>query len=450
MKTFFTKKPVFIAFYSLVFMMLVMGGQCPPFLDSGHTFYSHSCVITSANSVRCWGANLSGQLGYGHTIEVGRSQANLSSRGCLAQFDPEHIDDIYESPAKAGDVNVGGTVTQVAVGGYHTCALLTGGNVRCWGDNEHGQLGYGHTSHIGMDESPASAGDVNVGGTVTQIAVSSFHTCALLTGGNVRCWGKNPSGQLGYGHTNDIGDDENPASAGDINVGGTVTQIAAGSTHTCALLTGGLTGGTVRCWGHNGFGQLGYGHINDIGDDESPASAGSVNVGGTVVQIAAGTFHTCALLTDGSVRCWGYNEHGQLGYGHTDDIGDDEPPADAGEVDVGGTVTQIAVSSFHTCALLTGGNVRCWGHNKYGKLGYGHTDDIGDDESPASAGDVNVGGTVTQIAVSSFHTCALLTGDTVRCWGSEKYDRTNNIGDDETPADAGDVNVGAPVIKLWE
>ena len=139
-----------------------------------------------------------------------------------------------------------------------------------------------------------------------------------LDNGRVRCWGANISGQLGYGHRNNVGDDESPASAGNVNVGGTVTvtQIAAGDQHTCAL----LDTGNVRCWGANISGQLGYGHRNNVGDDESPASIGNVNVGGRVMQIAVGltiSQHTCALLDTGNVRCWGANSRGQLGYGHT-------------------------------------------------------------------------------------------------------------------------------------
>src|SRR5207244_379546 len=125
------------------------------------------------------------------------------------------------------------------------------------------------------------------------------HTCALLEGGTVRCWGEGLSGSLGYGNVNNIGDDESPASAGDVDVGGTVVQISVGAAHTCAL----LEGGTVRCWGANL--QLGYGNMNIVGDDETPASVGDVDVGGPAVQLAAGGFHTCVVLDGGAVRCWG-------------------------------------------------------------------------------------------------------------------------------------------------
>ncbi len=175
------------------------------------------------------------------------------------------------------------------------------------------------------------AGDVDVGGAVTQLETEYDRTCALLTTGKLRCWGFNLLGQLGYGHQNTIGDDELPSSAGDVPVGGNVLQVAAGLRHTCAL----LDTGRVRCSGHNESGQLGYGHKDNVGDDELPSSAGDVNVGRRVVQLAAGFAFTCALLDTGRDRCWGDNEFGQLGYGHTNAIGDTELPSSAGDVNVG-------------------------------------------------------------------------------------------------------------------
>jgi alpha-tubulin suppressor-like RCC1 family protein len=286
------------------------------------------------------------------------------------------------SAGKTGAV----TVSHVVTGMFHTCALLDTGKIRCWGSSEYGQLGYGHTNNIGDDETPASAGDVNVGGNVLQIAAGNEHTCALLDTGKIRCWGGNDFGQLGYGNTNTIGDDETPATAGDLDVGGNIIQITASFRNTCAL----LDTGNVRCWGWNQFGQLGYGNKTNIGDNETPASAGDVNVGGKVLQITAGGGHTCTLLDTSNVRCWGYAGYGQLGYGNKIDIGDNETPASAGDVNVGGKVLQITSNDYNSCALLDTGNVRCWGSSEYGQLGYGNTNTIGDDESPASAGDVQV------------------------------------------------------------
>lgn len=389
---------------------------------------SQTCAISTANTVRCWGLGYEGVLGYGNTNSIG--------------------DD--ETPASAGDVDIGGPVQQIAAGNYSTCALLATGNVRCWGYDSMGELGYGtHSSmgagNIGDNETPASAGDLDIGGAVKQLAAGNSFACALLTTGNVRCWGDASLGDLGYGrNTGNIGDDETPASAGDLDIGGPVAQITAGGYHACAL----LTTGNVRCWGANTYGELGRGNGDQapIGVSNTPASQGDIDIGGPVKQIAAGEFHTCALLTTGKVRCWGYPYDGQLGYGNMNIIGDDETPAAAGDIDVGGTVTQLAARGYHTCALLTTGNMRCWGGGDHGELGHGNLNGIGDDETPASAGDIDVGGAVQQIAPGEWGTCALLTTGKVRCWGRNfygelGYGNLNDIGDDETPASAGDVSV---------
>ncbi len=380
---------------------------------------SHSCSKFDG-SVRCWGYGFYGQLGYGNTFTIGDN----------------------ETPQAAGDVDVGETVTQLAVGDYHTCALLSTGNVRCWGQGFSGQLGYGNTSDIGDDESPASAGDVNVGGTVIQLTAGESHTCALLSNGSVRCWGAGTEGRLGYGNTNSIGDNESPASAGNVDVGGTVTQISAGNRHTCAL----LSSGNVRCWGAGADGRMGNGDTSNIGDDETPASAGNIIIGGTVTQISAGGHHTCALLSTGNIRCWGRGSAGRLGYGNTSNIGDNESPASAGDVNVGGTVTKVDSGTQQTCALLSTGNVRCWGDSTIAPLGYGNSNTIGDNETPAAAGDLNLGGTVKNISAAYAHICALMSTDQIRCWGAGSdgqlgYGNLFSIGDNEVPATVGDVDV---------
>ena len=136
--------------------------------------------------------------------------------------------------------------------------------------------------------------------------------------------------------------------------------------------------------------MLGTGSEFDVGDDETPALAGRVDVGEEVVHLAAGQTHNCALLQHGRVRCWGAGEHGRLGYANTNNVGDDETPASAGDVNVGGEVTQLAAGGFHTCALLSNGCVRCWGLSDHGQLGYGNRTSVGDDEAPATAGCVSV------------------------------------------------------------
>jgi hypothetical protein len=137
-------------------------------------------------------------------------------------------------------------------------------------------------------------------------------------------------------------------------------RVVSGGSFTCAI----LANGSVRCWGSNAVGQLGQGNKNTIGDNETPGSVGTVDIGNhTAVALAAGNAHTCALLDDGTSRCWGYNIYGQLGYANTKQIGDDETPASAGPVDLGPGRTAVAITAggLHTCAILDNGNVLCWG-----------------------------------------------------------------------------------------
>jgi cysteine-rich repeat protein len=373
---------------------------------------SHTCALLRSGSVRCWGENDSGQLGYGNTENIG--------------------DD--EFPLDAGDVNVGGRVTQLTLGSDHTCALLDTGKVRCWGQGDGGQLGYGNTTTIGDNETPASAGDVNVGGTVIQIDAGEFHTCALLNTGKVRCWGA----LLSYGNSETIGDNETPNAAGDISLNGNATQISAGGSHACAILSPGF----VRCWGSNLLGELGQGNTNTIGDNETPAGLSAVV--SDSISIKIGSFHTCSLGNDANINCWGDGTLGQLGLGNTTIVGDNEGIGDI--INVFATVESIDLGDFHSCAVSNTGELRCWGDNVSGQLGYGNTNNIGDNELPSAAGPVDVGGIVTQISAASSHTCALLNTGTVRCWGFGLFGRLGygnqiTIGDNETPASAGDVPV---------
>ncbi len=387
---------------------------------------SHSCAIVSA-AVRCWGFAGNGRLGYADGAnDIG--------------------DD--EVPAAAGTVDLGAGRSAIAVsaGEGHTCALLDDHRLRCWGFGGNGRLGYGTTQDVGDDETPAAVTPVDVGPGRAVAAVSSggAHTCALLDDGTVRCWGYAAAGQLGYGNDTDL---HAPAGAIDLGAGRTAVAITAGVSHSCAL----LDNGAVRCWGYALFGQLGYGNATTIGDTETPGSVEPVDLGAgrSATAISAGSQHTCALLDDAKVRCWGYGGNGQLGYANTLSVGDDETPGSVGPVDVGAgrTATSISAGRQHTCATLDDASVRCWGGGTFGQLGYANQLPV---TTPGPAGPVALGAnrTASAIATGEYHTCALLDAGAVRCWGYGAsgrlgYCNQRSIGDDETPAAAGPVDLGA-------
>jgi alpha-tubulin suppressor-like RCC1 family protein len=324
----------------------------------------HICALLDDGAVRCWGRNNQGQCGYGHD---------------------DFLTDVI--PSSLGTVDLGGTAVALTAGSNHTCALLDDGTVRCWGRNVTAQLGLGHTENIGDDETPASQPAVDVGGDVVQIAGAGYHTCAALEGGAVRCWGLGTFGRLGYGNTEMIGDDELPSAAGDIDLGIDAVQVGGGDFHTC--VRGDMS--EVRCFGHGLDGALGYGSFQDVGDDEVPADVGDSIIGTGVDLLASGAAHNCVVTDLATVRCWGRDGLHQLGLpGGEEDIGDNEPPSAAAEVDVGGNVVQLSLGTYHSCALLEHGAVRCWGDGTQGALGYGNALVIGDDETPAEAGDVPV------------------------------------------------------------
>jgi alpha-tubulin suppressor-like RCC1 family protein len=279
----------------------------------------HACALFSGGSADCWGANSSGQLGDGSMMASSTPVAVSSLSGAMA----------------------------LGAGLDHTCALLPGGGVECWGGNSAGELGNGTTA-----DSPVPIPVSSLSGA-TGLSAGFGHSCAVLADGGVDCWGSNSSGQLGNGSTVAYSSTPVPVS----NVSG-VMAVATGLDHTCAV----LAGGSVDCWGDNSSGQLG----TNLATTSSPLPLAVSSLGG-VVGVSAGFEHTCVLLSDSTVKCWGANSSGQLGNGTTA-----ESPLPVAVSALSG-VSGLAAGAYHSCALLSDGGVECWGDNQNGELGDGTT-----------------------------------------------------------------------------
>ncbi|NDE81288.1 MAG: hypothetical protein EB037_10295, partial [Actinobacteria bacterium] len=392
-----------------------------------------ACAITTDGRVKCWGANLHGQLGVGDTADRG------------------------DGPNEMGDnlptvnLGTGRTATAVSVGGVHVCAILDNSSVKCWGYNggsspqNGGELGLGDTANRG--DGPNEMGDnlptvdLGTGRTAISISAGSNHTCSLLDDNSVKCWGDNTNGQLGLGDTNARGDgaSEMGNSLGVVPLGVAATSVIASDTTTCAT----INGGQLKCWGANVFGQLGIGSTNSQGDGSGEiAGLAAVNLGTgrTAIGVAPGYEFTCALLDDQSLKCWGRNGIGELGIGTAEGgiIGDHAIGDTAGEMGNSLTavnlttsfpVASMALTQWSSCAMFVNGKVKCWGRSHYGQLGYEDLLTRGDGASEMGENlpFVNLGTGRTAVSITSgwAHVCVLLDNGSVKCWG---YNSDGELG----------------------
>lgn len=279
------------------------------------------------------------------------------------------------------------------------------------------------------DDGNVQSGDGCESDCTETIGVAAFsaggaHTCALSFEGTVRCFGDNTFGQLGAGHTDTIGDDETPLESDYLVKLPRITQLSAGRNHTCAI----SVDHDVYCWGANESGQLGQGHRNHWADqvDEAPLR---VDLGGAVSGVAAGASHTCALLYGGEVRCWGAGDAGQLGHGDGFGgiVGSGDAPypdvLDAPPVELDGAVIRtLSAGLDHTCAVDALGDAYCWGEGSGGRLGNASPDPVGIDEAPAREGVVAFDATVGGIGAGASHSCLIAHEDrSLHCFGANAH-----------------------------
>jgi len=313
---------------------------------------------------------------------------------------------------------------QVCTGEHFSCALLNTGSVNCWGDNSYGQIGDGQVCGSNNCYTPAEVSGISTAG---QLECSNQQSaCVVLSDDTAMCWGRNNEGQLGDGST----------TTGYVPVPvtglGNVDEIECGSYHCCAL----LNDGAVKCWGRNNEGQLGDNRVCGTGRCTTPVDVSGIDgITYTAIDIGMGSYHSCAVLDTGSIKCWGRNNYGQLGDGSTTDKyipTDVLGISNAVKVDAGNSDPSWEWDGF-TCAVLSDGTAKCWGENDLGYLGDGTTVQR---NSPvvasgiSNAVDVYLG---VQVACFSF------TDSTIRCIG----DNSNGQLGDGT-----NVNKRMPV-EVW-
>jgi alpha-tubulin suppressor-like RCC1 family protein len=308
--------------------------------------------------------------------------------------------------------------TTVSAGGEYTCISLPDGTARCAGRNQFGQLGNGTGTNSSVLVTPSGLASAAV------VAGDEF-TCALKTDGTAMCWGLGEKGQRGDG-TYDQG------ALTPVPVQGltTATALSGGYNHACAL----LANGTLRCWGSNEQGQLG--NPSTLVGSAAPVAVPDVS---GVLAMSAGAFHTCAVLLDRTVRCWGRNDSGQLG--------DGTYTTSFTPVTVSGlsNVDAIAGGGSHTCALLGDGSIRCWGNNYEGELGDGTAT-----PSPTPVQVTGIANAV-QVAGGWAHTCARLSTGALRCWGEGT---SGELGDgamqtSTTPVDVSGISTAVGLTAGW-
>ena len=359
---------------------------------------THTCAILGNDKVKCWGGNESGQLGLGH-------------------------DNNRNTPQ---EVSLGGSAQFLTAGGVHTCAILSDRKVKCWGDNVRGQLGLGNGK---VDDYYDTPQEVSLGGSARFLTAGVLHTCAILSNGKVKCWGKNSNGQLGLGDGKVAGHYNTPQ---EVSLGGSAQFLTAGANYTCAI----LSNGKVKCWGDNTYGQLGLGHEDERNTPQEVSLGAEV----TAKFLTAGSDHTCAMLSNGKVKCWGDNSSGQLG------LGDEKERKKPELVKLGGNAQSLAAGGSYTCAILSNGKAKCWGANSQGQLGLGH------DDKRNTPQEVNLGTNLTAkfLAAGEDHNCAILSHNSkLKCWG---YDDVGELGlgfdDDGRGDNSGEMDDNLPYVTL--
>ena len=427
-------------------------------------------VTSSSFTVQSAAGPVTGTISFG----AGNTQATFTPGATLA-FDTSYTVTVTTGVTDPSGNALPGNVTwgfntgkRLAFGFQHTCSRLDDGRIKCWGQNNRGQLGYDDTTDRGDNggEMGNALPAVNLGTGRTAVAISAgdYQTCAILDNGDTKCWGSNGSGEAGQGITGgsstNFGDAAGEMAALqpiNFGTGRRALEVASGQFFTCAR----LDDNSVKCWGRNDSGMLGQGNLASLGvaaGDIAAAAPVDLGAGLTPIALSLGHHHACAVLVDSSgtrhAKCWGDNRWGQLGRGDTVNRGDNagEMGAALPDLSLGTslTVDTLMATGGHSCAKLSDLSTKCWGLNTWGQVGLnagnnnpvdpllcaGANDCIGD--QPSEMGDsllpAIAAGLTAKMSVGYRHGCVLTTGAALNCWGTNQEGQLG-LGDIAPPKD---------------
>jgi len=385
-------------------------------METVDTNYRHSCGIQQGGELFCWGLNDQGQLGDGTTTRRLRPTAVR-----------------YEGASPL--------VNQVSTGYHNTCIVTDANRVMCWGDGTYGQNGIGSYSTDGTEFDQKRPKEVLLSWDVnaTMVSTGKNFACALIDDGAVRCWGQNNLGQLGMGSTS-------PAYSGlpqevQLPVGRFALSIDAVEDHACAV----LDDGSMYCWGHHKYGNMGTGQLlTSTNSYISTPIPVELPPGKRVSLMAVGNEHSCAVMIDDSLWCWGRNYYGEVGNGNiaTENSEIELYPV---EVDVQYYAPIVALSAGYrsTCSLHDDGMLNCWGWNNEGQVG----DGLSNDQSTPTTIQLEGSTEATWISSGYESTCATGSDGSAQCWGKNDYGRLGD-GTTEQRSSPGRIDMDLPSTAL--
>lgn len=348
--------------------------------------WNYTCVVVDNQGMKCWGDGGNGRLGHGQ----------------------------WGNRASPVDVDLGGnggstTASKVSQGSsHHSCAIMTDGTMQCWGEDYYGQNGHGSGGGWHSSDSTPVQVSMPTGRTAVTVANGLHHSCAIMDDSSLYCWGQNGDGQLGTGDT----EDTNIPTEIDLGTNKYPIAVTAGFNSACVI----LNDSTGMCTGTNQDGQMGTGNTTNL-TSFTPMTLLPANA--NLAALSIGVRHTCGLLDNGSVYCWGWGTYGQLGDGTTQ-----TKNSTAVQVQLPQGRTAIAIDSgmFHTCAILDDDNAMCWGGNEYGQIG----DNTTTDRTTPTNVSMPAGLGVSSISAGRVHTCAIATNGSVWCWGAYQKGQLGN------------------------